>query len=697
MQMDVEAICPSSVARNRVGSVMRTQHDKGTEKIPREFEKNGRREGSAGYESEETSFFLNSVPSILIGLDMKGRIRRWNTAAANIFGLQREEVLGMPLDSCGIDWRGGDIGAKLDRIRDLKGQIRWDDLVFEKEGSSRQLGFTIAYITPPHAATGELLIVGADVTARREAEAELRSNSAFLEAQTNATLDGILVVDENSNTILLNKRFNEIFKVPPQISEQKRDRELLDHVLPQIKNPEAFLQRVRDLYTHPDETSRDELELTNGTVLDRYSSPVVGRDGTHYGRMWIFRDITDRKNNEVALRQLSQAVEQSPVSVVITDLSGNIAYVNRRFTETSGYSSAEVVGQNPRVLKSGHTSSGDYKQLWETITQGHEWRGEFYNRKKNGELYWETVAISPIKDENGNPTHFLGVKEDITERKIMEGHLRQAQKLEAIGQLAAGIAHEINTPVQFVGDNTQFVKEAWESLEPALSLLRSSPHSSASVPSFPTHLVSAIAQVNLEYLLKEVPSALEQSLEGLGRVARIVHAMKEFSHPGSEEKKLTDINKAISTTLTVARNEWKYVAEVETVLAADLQPVPCNAGEFNQVVLNLIINSAHAIAEALGDKADKKGKITIRTKQDAEWTTISIQDTGSGIPPEIQSRIFEPFFTTKEVGKGTGQGLSIAHNTIVQRHSGRLWFQSEVGKGTTFFIQLPMTTKGMSQ
>jgi signal transduction histidine kinase len=217
------------------------------------------------------------------------------------------------------------------------------------------------------------------------------------------------------------------------------------------------------------------------------------------------------------------------------------------------------------------------------------------------------------------------------------------------------------------------------------------------VPSIPTPLVSAIAQVNLEYLLKEVPSALEQSLEGLGRVARIVHAMKEFSHPGSEEKKLTDINKAILTTLTVARNEWKYVAEVETVLAADLQPVPCNAGEFNQVVLNLIINSAHAIAEALGDKTDKKGKITIRTKQDAEWTTISIQDTGSGIPPEIQSRIFEPFFTTKEVGKGTGQGLSIAHNTIVQRHSGRLWFQSEVGKGTTFFIQLPMTTKGMSQ
>jgi signal transduction histidine kinase len=171
--------------------------------------------------------------------------------------------------------------------------------------------------------------------------------------------------------------------------------------------------------------------------------------------------------------------------------------------------------------------------------------------------------------------------------------------------------------------------------------------------------------------------------------------MKEFSHPGSDEKQPADINKAILTTLTVSRNEWKYVAEVTTFLQPELQMVPCHVGELNQVLLNLLINSAHAIAEVVGDGSKAQGKITIRTTQDEQSTLISMQDTGTGIPLEIQSKIFDPFFTTKGVGRGTGQGLSLAHNSIVKKHGGKIWFESEVGKGTTFFIQLPM--KGAQQ
>jgi signal transduction histidine kinase len=268
--------------------------------------------------------------------------------------------------------------------------------------------------------------------------------------------------------------------------------------------------------------------------------------------------------------------------------------------------------------------------------------------------------------------------------------------LEAIGQLAAGIAHEINTPIQFIGDNTRFVKEAWTSLDPAISMLRSicQPSSPKVAPTeYLRELKGILESIDSEYMRREIPLALNQSLEGISRVTKIVQAMKEFSHPGSDEKLPADINQAILTTITVARNEWKYVSEVETVLGDDLELVPCLVSEFSQVILNLIINSAHAISQVLGNEPGGKGKITIRTKQEKDGVVISIRDTGAGIPPEIQSRIFEPFFTTKGVGKGTGQGLALAHTTIVKKHGGRLWFESEVGKGTTFFIQLPLAKR----
>ena len=194
----------------------------------------------------------------------------------------------------------------------------------------------------------------------------------------------------------------------------------------------------------------------------------------------------------------------------------------------------------------------------------------------------------------------------------------------------------------------------------------------------------------MEYLTEEIPSAIEQSLEGLGRVTKIVKAMKEFSHPDKEDKTPTDINKAVESTVTVARNEWKYVSEVEMDLNPDLPLVTCRPGEINQVVLNILVNAAHAIGEKLGSDSTEKGLITVKTLADEGWAHIDISDTGGGIPDEIKRRVFDPFFTTKAVGKGTGQGLSIAHSVIVNKHGGRLDFESEMGKGTKFRISLPI-------
>jgi two-component system, NtrC family, sensor kinase len=203
-------------------------------------------------------------------------------------------------------------------------------------------------------------------------------------------------------------------------------------------------------------------------------------------------------------------------------------------------------------------------------------------------------------------------------------------------------------------------------------------------------------QADLEYLLAEIPAALDQSSEGIDHVARIVRAMREFSHPGTEERTATDANQAIGSTLVVSRHEWKYVAEVETRLAPDLPLVPCLAGEINQVFLNLIVNAAQAIGEKVkaGGSSAPKGRIVISTRQDGAWVEIAIQDTGPGIPPEVLPRIFDPFFTTKPVGAGTGQGLAIAHAVVVETHGGSISVESDDGRGATFFVRLPVQPGG---
>ncbi len=279
------------------------------------------------------------------------------------------------------------------------------------------------------------------------------------------------------------------------------------------------------------------------------------------------------------------------------------------------------------------------------------------------------------------------------ERRHLEVQLLQAQKLESIGQLAAGIAHELNTPAQYVGDNTRFLEDAFESLAGILEKyqeLMTTVEMGAVTPQILTKLDEALEEADTAFLLKEIPLAIEQSMEGIERVSKLVRAMKEFSHPGAEDMDNNDINRAIETTVTVCRNEWKYVAEMETDLDDGLPMIPCVLGEINQVVLNIIVNAAHAIGENNKKKeTTDKGTITISTRKNGAHGEIRIQDSGPGIPEQIQPRIFDPFFTTKELGRGTGQGLAISHSTIVQKHGGEIFFETEKGRGTTFVIRLP--------
>jgi two-component system NtrC family sensor kinase len=405
-------------------------------------------------------------------------------------------------------------------------------------------------------------------------------------------------------------------------------------------------------------------------------------------------------------QQLRQSEERfkklcnfSPFGIFETDPAGRCSYTNPRWNEISGRSSEDNLGLGWSQAihpEERHATLSAWKVAADA---GREWSNEIRLLTPTGEIRWGQVVTAPMFSASGALLGYVGSVEDITarkcienERNVIEVQLRHAQKLEAIGQLAAGIAHEINTPTQYIGDNTRFVRDAFgdfgKLLEKYEALLEACRRQAVS-PQAIAELDAARQAADLDYLIGEVPKAIQQSLEGVERVATIVRAMKEFSHPGNAQKTAVDLNHAIDSTITVARNEWKYVAELVTQFDPALPPVPCLAGEFNQVILNLIINATHAIADVIGDASKGKGTITVSTRRCGEWAEIRIQDTGAGIPEKIRGRIFEPFFTTKGVGKGTGQGLAISHSVVVDKHGGTIAFETEVGKGTTFIIRLP--------
>ena len=311
-------------------------------------------------------------------------------------------------------------------------------------------------------------------------------------------------------------------------------------------------------------------------------------------------------------------------------------------------------------------------------------------RRKDSTIFQVEYSASRAEHDEGY-LHTWFVR-DVTKRQEIERQLAFSQKMESVGQLAAGIAHEINTPIQYLGDNAEFLAEAFDDLNDLLELLIKL-HSNACFENPNDPLIQQISEksdeIDVSFLRKEVPAAITQSSEGTNRVAKIVQAMKEFSHPGAHEKTLVDINQAIESTVTVSRNEWKFVADIELDLAPESPKVPCLPGELNQAVLNIVINASHAIRDTVED--GEKGVIRISTRSTESGVEIRISDTGPGIPADVRKKMFEPFFTTKDVGQGTGQGLSVVHAVIVEKHAGEIDVETEIGKGTTFTLKIPMS------
>jgi PAS domain S-box-containing protein len=424
--------------------------------------------------------------------------------------------------------------------------------------------------------------------------------------------------------------------------------------------------------------------------------------------------IAERERLRVELNVRNCALDATKTHFMILDMKragSPIIYINRAMAAAHGYEPAELLGKSARFLiATGHCEK-ELEVIDEAMRSGAFARTELRARRKDGSCFHAGIIVGPVQNTDGEVTHYVAVGADITarleeeanrrrlqeqlvnemrERERMASELRLAHKLEAVGHLAAGIAHEINTPVQYVGDSVYFVQSAARDLEDLLQVYRREIDAlppSGALTAARERLRLAEARADLEFLRDEVPKAIERALDGIGRVTDIVRAIKEFAHPDAHEQKAADINHAIETTLTVTRNEYKYCAQAVAQLG-NVPEVICNVGELNQVLVNLIVNAAHAIQESGKDAAT--GRITITTAADGDAVLIRVADNGCGIPEPNLERIFDPFFTTKDVGKGTGQGLSIARSIIVERHGGRIDVTSEVGVGTEFTVRLPI-------
>ncbi len=383
-----------------------------------------------------------------------------------------------------------------------------------------------------------------------------------------------------------------------------------------------------------------------------------------------------RANNDFMAGVLGSMVS----AVVVTDADAVVIDVQGATEELTGRTRDDLVG--------GHLSD---LMAFDAAIVG---PADLVGANTQAELTTDTgmipvlLATSRIRDEGAG--EFVLLATDVSEQRRLEVELRHAQKLESVGQLAAGVAHEINTPIQFVGDSLNFIGEAVvDSLEliTAYRSLRDAVAQGTASAEAANGLGELEEELDIEFIEEEAPLAIERSRAGIRRVAEIVAAMKQFSHPGGSDLGPTELNTILENTLVVAKNEYKYVAELQTDLGT-IPEVMANPGDIGQVILNLIVNAAHAIADRIAG-TDQLGRIDVTTTVEANGVALTVTDTGGGVPPEIQDRIFDPFFTTKDPGRGTGQGLAIARSIVVDRHGGRLDLSVEPDVGSTFTVWLP--------
>ncbi|WMW66757.1 cache domain-containing protein [Nitratidesulfovibrio liaohensis] len=653
---------------------------------------------------------------------------------------------------------GGDLSVRVvpethDEIGDLANYF--NRLMGNLEGHSLRMGQLV------EARTTELTRLNADYLVELErravTEEEARSRLAFLQALMNAIPNPLYYRDFTGRFVDCNDSFARV--VLGCAREDVRGRPPGDFPDVYPADVAGAVLRDDDELRHVGGTRFGEQSLRCADGAVRHFSVVktvfAGGTAGEGGIIGVLTDLTARRRAEDARRLLEQAVENFSGALLILDGEGSIRYANPAFAAITGWPRTNAVDRRLADLGAedtagavaGGNEGAGFPALLAARAQGKAWSGRARLRRGDGASFEAECRLAPLRDGAGAVTHFVCTIEDVSERLLLQAQLLQAQKLESIGQLASGIAHEINTPIQFVGDNARFLGTAVSALDVAIAgydaLLRqavaacgategTAPGAAASGGTGDAGGLLAGAarlreETDVDFVLAELPAAVRQVQDGVERVSGIVRALREFSHPDVGGKVPVDVNAGLANTVTVCRNEWKYVAEVHLDLAPDLPHVMGHAGDLNQVFMNLLVNAAHAVDDRLraegvaqadaqpgsGDTARgldegtvpdaasgmgvdttgrARGHITTCTRIVDGEVLVRVRDDGTGIAPEVLPRIFDPFFTTKEVGRGTGQGLAIARNLVVNKHGGRIEVDSKPGEGAEFTVYLPVGT-----
>jgi PAS domain S-box-containing protein len=648
---------------------------------------------------------IDNMPDFMYVKDIQSRFIVANDHAAHMVGEDSPEKL---LGKTDFDFYAREIASayfedEQNVMRSGQPLYNREEAILDSAGNKNHILTTKVPLRNSEGKVIGIAGVGRDITARKKMENDLREAEQKYRGIFDNAIMGIFQSLPDGRLLSINRSMAANFG---------------------YDSPEEMLASVADvsrLYVYP--KSRDEFKrlLSEEGLVQNFESELYRKDGS---KIWaamsawtvvqngvvmryegISEDISTRKEMELALREAEQnyrgIFDNAIFGIFQTTPDGRLVNANHAMAVTYGFdsveeemadaSSGDIAGKayvNPERRK-------EFKRLMEENGAVQNFEYEAY--RKDGNKIWISMSARAIR-ENGVVVRYEGMSEEVTERKVLREQLLQAQKLESVGQLAAGIAHEINTPTQYIGDNVRFLQDAFQDLKSLLSSYErwfSAARKDGLSRETLEEAAAAVDKADAGYLLEEIPKAIDQTLEGVSRVAALVNAMKEFSHPDTKEKSPLDLNRAIASTITVARNEWKYVADLETEFDSSLAAVSCHPGEFNQVILNLIVNAAHAIADVARAGGPQRGSIKVQTRSWPEWAEVRIRDSGTGIPEKLRTRIFDPFFTTKEIGKGTGQGLAIARSVIVGKHGGSLDYETEEGKGTTFIIRLPYDGKAL--